>query len=170
MRSKKSLGGGTVLDLGVYVIQFSQWVFGTKPVAIKATGTLNEDGCDTQMQAELSYGQAGVARVQTSAIEELSNKAVVRGTKGTITLNNFWCPTALIDVDGTEKHWPLPTAKHEFNFGNSAGLSYEAEEVRQCIRAGLTQSASVTHENSLVIAHIEDTIRQQIGVVYPCDA
>lgn len=49
------------------------------------------------------------------------------------------------------------------------GLSYEADEVRRCIRLKLTQSDSVTHNNSLVIARIEDEIRKQIGVEYPAD-
>lgn len=159
-----------MLDLGVYVIQVSQWVFDSKPLSIKATGKLNEDGCDVEMEAELTYSNGGVAKIRTSAVEELSNKAVVRGTKGTITVNDFWSPTSVITVDGTEKQWTLPKGKHAFNFKNSAGLSYEAEEVRRCIRAGLTESSSVTHDNSLTIAHIEDTIRQQIGVEYPCDA
>lgn len=152
------------------MIQISQWIFGSDPISIKAKGNLNEDGCDIEMEAELTYANGGVAHVQTSAVEVLSNKAVVRGTKGTITVPYFWCPTSVITADGSEKNWPLPKGKHEFNFHNSAGLSYEAEEVRQCIRNGLTQSKSVTHENSLTIAHIEDSIRQQIGVEYPCDA
>lgn len=75
----------------------------------------------------------------------------------------------MVDIDGTEKTWPLPEAKHKFNFNNSSGLSYEAEEVRRCILAKKTQSESVKHNDSLVIAHIEDEIRKQIGVHYPAD-
>lgn len=52
---------------------------------------------------------------------------------------------------------------------NSSGLRYEAEEVRQCIRSGLIQSGNVSHNESLIIANIEDEIRKQIGVVYPAD-
>lgn len=167
--SKKELGGGTVLDLGVYVIQLSQWCFERAPTAIQATGELNDDGCDVSMRAELTYSDGGVARITTSALEQLTNVAVIRGTKGTIRLPNFWCPTDLTATDGSEKTWTLPQGKHEFNFINSAGLSYEAEEVRRCIRAGLTQSDSVTHNNSLVIAQIEDAIRKQIGVQYDAD-
>lgn len=76
---------------------------------------------------------------------------------------------SLRDVDGTEKTWPLPTAKYEFNFHNSAGLRYEAEEVRKCIRNEQLQSDVVSHNDSLIIAHIETEIRKQIGVVYPED-
>lgn len=82
---------------------------------------------------------------------------------------NFWCPTTLVDIDGTEKTWPLPEAKHKFNFMNSAGLAYEADEVRRCVRAKLIQSDAVKHNDSLVIAQIEDEIRKQIGVRYAAD-
>ncbi len=64
----------------------------------------------------------------------------------------------------------MPEAKHKFNFMNSSGLGYEAEEVRKCIQNGLVQSSIVSHNESLIIANIEDEIRKQIGVVYPADA
>lgn len=76
----------------------------------------------------------------------------------------------LIDIDGHKKTWPLPEGKHKYNFMNSSGLRYEAEEVRKCIQSGLVQSSIVSHNESLIIANIEDEIRKQIGVVYPADA
>lgn len=75
----------------------------------------------------------------------------------------------MIDVDGTHKSWPLPSAKHHFNYPNSCGLRYEAEETRKCIRTEKIESASVSHSESLVIARIQDEIRKQIGVKFPED-
>lgn len=83
--TKKNQGGGTILDLGVYTVQLAQWAFGEPPKSIKATGTLNDDGCDMEMQAELQYS-TGVAKIRTSALEKLDNRAVIRGSKGTITV------------------------------------------------------------------------------------
>lgn len=76
----------------------------------------------------------------------------------------------LDDIDGLRKVWPLPEAKHKFNFKYSCGLRYQAEEVRRCIRTGLIQCSTVSHNESTIIANIEDEIRKQIGVVYPADA
>lgn len=167
------MGGGTVLDLGVYVIQLSQWCFERKPDSVTAVGVLNDEGCDMSMRAELKYSDGGLARIATSALEEYNNVATIYGTKGTIRIPKFWCPTGLTAVDGSDneldKEWPLPAAKHEFNYKNGAGMSYEAEEVRRCIRGGKTESDSVTHADSLVIAQIEDDIRKQIGVRYAAD-
>lgn len=52
---------------------------------------------------------------------------------------------------------------------NSTGLSYQAEEARRCISQGLLESPLVSHEDSLLIARIEDELRRQIGVKYPQD-
>lgn len=57
----------------------------------------------------------------------------------------------------------------EFNFHNSCGLRYEAEEVRRCIKAKRLQSDQVSHNESLTIAKIQDEMRQQIGVTFPED-
>lgn len=84
-------------------------------------------------------------------------------------MNNFWCCTSLIDVDGVLKEWPLPTAKHNFNFPNSCGLRYEAEAVREHIRSGQLQCDTISHNESILLAKIEDDIRKQIGVVYEED-
>lgn len=81
----------------------------------------------------------------------------------------FWNPTAITDVDGSEKSWPFPTAKHDFNFPNGCGMRYEADEVRKCIRAGKKESDYVTHSDSLLIARLMDEIRKQIGVKYAQD-
>lgn len=184
------MGGGSVLELGVYPIQFCQFIFQQEPKSIKAIGTLNSDGIDLEMKAELNYGGNKVGKISSSGLVSPDPTAKIVGTKGTMMVNayskvnnffyfmkvclflkvpSFWCPTSVIDVDGTEKHWPLPNAKFEFNFNNSAGLRYEADEVRKCVRAGKKESDKLSQNESIMIARIEDEIRRQIGVQYPQD-
>lgn len=81
----------------------------------------------------------------------------------------FVAPTSIIDIDGNEKHWPLPATKFQYNFPNSCGLTYEADEVRKCIQTGKIESGLVSHSESILIAHMQDEMRQQIGVKYPED-
>lgn len=77
----------------------------------------------------------------------------------------------MTDIDSNLKEWPLPKTNHagKYVFHNSAGLRYEAEEMRRCINEGLVECPTVTHEESLIIARIEDEIRRQIGVQFPQD-
>jgi dihydrodiol dehydrogenase / D-xylose 1-dehydrogenase (NADP) len=85
-------------------------------------------------------------------------------------LETFWCPDQLIDVDGSVKEFPLPkNRKGKLVYHHSTGLSYQAEEARRCISLGLLESPTVNHEESLLIARIEDELRRQIGVKYPKD-
>lgn len=84
--NKKSQGGGTILDLGVYAIQVAQWAFREPPMSVKATGKLNEEGVDLEMVAELTYSGNRKAHLKTSAYEQLENKAYIKGTKGQIVV------------------------------------------------------------------------------------
>ncbi|XP_052868124.1 trans-1,2-dihydrobenzene-1,2-diol dehydrogenase-like [Anopheles cruzii] len=166
----KSLGGGTTLDLGVYTIQVCLWAFGgVAPTKIVASGITNEEGVDMEVTAELHFPGGGIGRMKTSALKELKNTATITGTKGSMTLHTFWCPLTLTDLDGKVREDTLPTARHPFNFHNSCGLRYEADEVARCIRAGKLQSETVSHADSALIARIEDEIRKQVGVTFPED-
>lgn len=86
------MGGGTLLDLGVYTIQVCQWAFQQDPKTIKATGKLNNDGVDSEMSAELSYGANKVGRIKTSGLKTQNNTAIIVGTKGTIEVNGRSSP------------------------------------------------------------------------------
>uniref|UniRef100_A0A1B6CSQ0 Trans-1,2-dihydrobenzene-1,2-diol dehydrogenase n=2 Tax=Clastoptera arizonana TaxID=38151 RepID=A0A1B6CSQ0_9HEMI len=161
----KELGGGTVLDLGVYALQLLVLIFGNnKPIALKALGHTNEDGVDESMSCILTYSGGRTAVISTHSKVELPNKSYIVGTKGTIEISRpMWSPTKII-VNGEEKVFPLPKVEGEFNFVNSVGLNYEAAEVRRCLLEGLKESPKASHADSLMIAYLEDAIRKQLGV------
>ncbi|XP_037958054.1 trans-1,2-dihydrobenzene-1,2-diol dehydrogenase isoform X1 [Teleopsis dalmanni] len=164
--SKNDLGGGVILDLGIYAIQVSQWAFQEPPVKIVANGEVNTEGVDIAVNAELHYTRNRISKISLSGKKQLDNKAIIKGTKGEITLINFWCPIKIIDIDGKEREWVLPQGSHPTNFLNSEGLRYEAEAVRQALINGKIENETVSHNDSLLFARIEDEIRQQVGVVY----
>lgn len=74
------------MDLGVYAIQFCQFVFEQEPLSIQARGMLNDDGVDIEVTAELKYSNNRVGKMKTSFLERLSNGAKIVGTKGTMTV------------------------------------------------------------------------------------
>ena len=87
--SKKELGGGTTLDVGLYPIQLCQWIFQQPPTSINATGKLNNDGVDMEMAAVINYGDNKVCKIRTSAFKTLENAATIVGSKGKITVNSM---------------------------------------------------------------------------------
>lgn len=88
--SVKELGGGTILDLGVYCLQFSQFILnGLKPENVTASGHLNKYGTDSAASVILKYPEGKTTVFSTSAIVDLPNEALVIGTKGILKVLTF---------------------------------------------------------------------------------
>lgn len=130
------MGGGSVLDLGVYAIQLASLVYNhEKPESIKALGHLNDDGVDLSVSAILTYKNGRTATIMTHLNVLMPNEAYIIGTEGTIRLPELWCPSKIILPRGVVEV-ELPKSKLKFNLMNSSGLSYEAAEVRECLNRG----------------------------------
>ncbi|KAM9366257.1 trans-1,2-dihydrobenzene-1,2-diol dehydrogenase [Symphorus nematophorus] len=167
---QKELGGGAMLDLGVYCLQFTCMVYnGEKPECIQATGVCMETGVDETVVVTLKFSNNRMAVFTSSSALHLPNDAVIVGTKGMIKVpDHMWCPTTLV-VNGKESQYPVPEPYLPINFINSTGMRYEAEEVRQCLLKGLKESAVMSHADSILLAEVEDEVRRQVGVVYKQD-
>lgn len=162
-----ALGGGAVLDVGVYVINFATMVFGgDRPQSIHASGWLTSTGVDDFAAITLKYSGERVAQLTCTIGMNLSREAVVVGTKGTLKLPSpFWCASKLETPTGTLE-FPLPSAHEPTVYTNSSGLSYEAEEVRVCMKASKKESNVMSLDESQVVADIMDDVMKQLGVTY----
>ncbi|KAL0851002.1 hypothetical protein ABMA28_006895 [Loxostege sticticalis] len=167
---QKELGGGALMDIGLYTLQFAQFVYKEEPTKVTAVGNLSDQGVDTIETIILEYTGGRRAVLNVDSTVRLWNKATVVGTKGWVTAEDpFNFPTVLIHVDGTAQEIPLHECKIPYNHVNSSGLVYEALEVERCIRAGLVESPRMSHKESLLLAKLEDTVRKQVGVHYDED-
>ncbi|XP_039759815.1 trans-1,2-dihydrobenzene-1,2-diol dehydrogenase-like [Pararge aegeria] len=163
--SKKELGGSAILDMGVYALQFAQFIFKDEPIKVTAVGELNEDGVDLVDTVVLEYSESRRAVLNIHSKVKLWNKATVVGTLGRSTIEDpFHFPNQLTHVNGTVENFCLHTSPNEYNFQNSAGLVYEAIEVSNCIRNGLSESTRMTHKDSLILSKLMDEVRKQVGV------
>ncbi|XP_023255020.1 trans-1,2-dihydrobenzene-1,2-diol dehydrogenase-like [Seriola lalandi dorsalis] len=167
---QKELGGGAILDIGIYCLQFICMVYdGEKPECIQATGICMDTGVDETVVVTLKFSKNRMAVFSCSSVVQLPNDAIIVGTKGTIKVPaHMWCPTSL-EVNGKGTQYPVPEPYLPLNFLNSTGMRYEAEEVRQCLLKGLKESAVMSHADSRLLAELEDEIRKQVGVVYSQD-
>ncbi|XP_017774035.1 PREDICTED: trans-1,2-dihydrobenzene-1,2-diol dehydrogenase-like [Nicrophorus vespilloides] len=165
----KELGGGTILDLGVYTLQFCQFVFkGLKPTKFLGSGYLNVNNVDESANAIIQYPGKATAVISTTSVATFSNEATIIGTKGAIKIPMFWCPTKM-EINDETFEFELPKSQAEFNFFHSTGLSYEAEECRRCIKDGLLESPHMSHEESLGLSELMDMWRKNVGVVFEQD-
>lgn len=86
----KELGGGSMLDIGVYCVQFASFVFGGKrPENIVAAGNLNEDGVDDSSSSTLIYPGGKTATLIVHGSVRMENSAIIVGTRGTIKVGFF---------------------------------------------------------------------------------
>lgn len=169
-----NLGGGSVLDVGVYTISFATMIFGgERPEKIYAQGSLLSTGVDDLAVITLTYSGGRIAQLSCSISYDLSCDAVVCGTKGELRLPHpFWCPTKLTSPEGVyekptiSKEYPLPEPYLPGNYPNCTGLRYEAQEVYSCLRQGRKESSVMPLDESLVVIEVAEEIMRQIGVVY----
>ncbi|XP_058485899.1 trans-1,2-dihydrobenzene-1,2-diol dehydrogenase-like [Solea solea] len=168
---KKELGGGALLDIGVYCLQFVLMAFnGERPESIQATGVLLDSGVDESIVVVMTFSRNRIAFCSFSIAARLPNDAVISGTEGLIkVLGPMHCPTTLV-VKDVETEYPLPEPCLPLNFTNSTGLRYEAEEVRQCLLQGLKESPRMPLGESVLLTEIMDEIRKQVGVVFCQDS
>jgi len=166
----KDIGGGTILDLGIYNLNAVTMVYGgDKPEKIAAIGHLNIEGADIAMSSSLKYSKNRTASVTTSAMAEFPNELVIIGTKGHIKVPSpFWCPTS-IETNDKKYEFPLPDTIRPCNFVNSSGLRFEAMEVRDCIKKGNLESSVMPLKDSETLAEIMDEIRHQLGFYFDED-
>ncbi|XP_047437004.1 trans-1,2-dihydrobenzene-1,2-diol dehydrogenase-like [Mugil cephalus] len=169
-RVQKELGGGALLDVGIYCLQYILMVYnGEKPESIQAVGFCQDTGVDETMVVTMKFSNNRMAVFTCSVGIQMPKNIIIVGTKGTIHIpEHMWCPTSL-KVNGKETQYTLPEPYLPINFFNSTGMRYEAEEVRQCLLKGLKESAVMSHADSLLLAEVEDEIRRQVGVVYNQD-
>ncbi|OQV25038.1 Trans-1,2-dihydrobenzene-1,2-diol dehydrogenase [Hypsibius exemplaris] len=167
--AQRNLGGGVLLNVGCYMIQLATLVFPNKmPTSIKAAATLNDDGVDETTAITLQYEDGAIAQFLMSTRVELDSAARIVGSEGTIEIEApFLAPTQMLTPSG-KYHFVLPFIDEKFptNFINSAGLSYEAAEVRRCILAGELECPWMTHADSILDAEIIEKICKEIKVNY----
>ena len=156
------LGGGALLDLGVYPVSFAHALFGP-PARIQAAGKLTGLGVDQRVSLILEWASGQQASIIADMLAAGPNRAAVIGSKGRIELDSVWyCQTSftLTDRDGKILR------RYEDKVAGR-GMQYEAIEVERCLRAGLTESPLMTQAGSVEVMTTLDAARAIVGVRYP---
>lgn len=159
------LGGGALLDLGIYPVSFACDILGV-PVRVSAQGRLGETGADTEIAAVFTHEDGAVSSIATSSRGIGPNTAHVIGSRARIDIEPIWYTGTkfkMVAPDGTvlEEYGPDVEGR---------GMQYQALYVEDLIRAGATDSAVQPFGESVAIMGVLDEIRRQVGVEYPGEA
>ena len=154
------LGGGALLDLGVYVVSFAQLLLGP-PDTVTATGSRFPTGVDAEASILLGYEDGRSAALMTSLRNALPGQARVYGTRGWIdVLPRFHHPqTIVLHRTGAE---PETITRPQLG----GGYSHELLEVGECLRAGRTESSVMPLADTLAVQDVLQQAAEQLGVVH----
>lgn len=155
------LGGGSLLDLGIYSVFLSLLLLG-KPCSVKAIGKLSDEGVDEDCSILLQYKNGSHATLESSLVSSLDVPAEITGEKGTIKILNPWYERASgIELQtGGEGTIIYPC------LWEGHGLYFETEEVIRCVESNRVESDLLSHELSLQMINVLDEVRSQINVTY----
>lgn len=159
---RPDLGGGALLDLGIYPLSIGRFLLG-EPVEVAALGRLTSQGIDAAIGGVMLHESGAITTFSTSldATSDLSARIV--GTEGRIEVHApFWSPNAFtVDRNGGDGPERVEVP-HD-------GLAHEAAHAMQRIRAGHIESDVQTWAATMANMELMDEIRHQVGVVYDVD-
>jgi predicted dehydrogenase len=156
----RELGGGALLDVGVYPVTFAHLMLGS-PERVEAWSRLTPEGVDENTGMIFGYASGAVAALTCSLVGDTPRTAAVTGTHGRIELpRNFYRPTGFTLARGDAEPEYIPTPF------DGLGYHFEAAEVHRCLREGLTESPVAPLAETLAVMSTLDTVRARIGVDY----
>ena len=157
-----ALGGGALLDLGIYPVSFAWDILGA-PSTVHAISSPTPTGVDRQTAILLGYPNGAQAVLHTALDTAGPNTASVIGTDGWVRIDRvFYTPTTftVFDSAGTQ----VETFDQEVS---NRGMQYQAWEVERLVAAGQVAGDILPPSETVSIMGTLDEVRRQIGLEYP---
>ncbi|WP_299527723.1 Gfo/Idh/MocA family oxidoreductase [uncultured Lutibacter sp.] len=155
----KELGGGSLLDIGIYPVFLAYLILGI-PNKIQANAHFYESGADSQLAMLFNYENAHA--ILFSSFNATSKRiAKISGTLGEINIDMPWNETDSFSIqlnNEAEEFISLPTI--------GRGYSHQIIECNTCLRQHKIESEIWSHQNSLELITLLDTIRNEINLSY----
>jgi predicted dehydrogenase len=164
--------GGALLDMGVYNLSMTQWLVGRslgrpcpEPETVHVQGSMAPTGVDGRVWGMLGFPGGIVAQFTCGTDGVGDNSLRLMGEQGHIVVpRDFWQPT---EVQLWRSGSPVEVVQAPFAIN---GFEGEIEEAMRCARAGLVESPTIPHADTLAVQGWMDTIRGRLGVRYPFES
>ncbi|MES5824593.1 Gfo/Idh/MocA family oxidoreductase [Streptomyces sp. RG80] len=152
------LGGGALLDLGVYPVNLAHLLLGV-PCAVQAWSHPTPEGVDANAGILLGYPDGALAALSCGIVTGSPCRAALAGDKGRIELPApFFRPDhiTLYEGEGAEAGFDLIDVPYE-----GTGYVHQAREVMRCLRTGETESPMMPWQATLEVMDVLDQVRGQ---------
>jgi predicted dehydrogenase len=156
-----SLGGGSLLDIGIYTVIDALWFLGV-PDEIAAKATFSETGSEDSVSIIFGYNDGRTATLYSSFRTAAGIGCDLLCERGNLLFSRGRDMSQKLEIalNGRDKE--------EFSFmPDGMGYHYEAAEVMKCLEEGRLQSDVVPHSFSRDLIETLDRIRQAAGIVFP---
>lgn len=156
------LGGGALLDLGVYPISFAWDILGA-PLSIAASARLGDAGSDTEVATVMVHESGALSTTLSASRAAGPNTATVIGTEARIEIDRVWYSATSFRVVG-----PDGGVREEYRSDiEGRGMQYQALAAERLIGEGRTDSDILPIDETVAIVETLDEIRELVGVRYP---
>lgn len=159
----RKLGGGSLLDIGIYPIYFSLLALGM-PTRIQATARMSKTGVDSYCGMLFDYDNSSKAVLESTIESDTPTEAFIYGTNGHIKVHNRFHHTEKLSIYRDKEL--IEEIDLEYK-----GFGYlgEIEEVNRCIHNKQMESPKLPHQMSLDLVTVMDRVRKEIGLRYDVD-
>ncbi|GAA4806510.1 Gfo/Idh/MocA family oxidoreductase [Litoribaculum gwangyangense] len=156
---KKALGGGSLLDIGIYPIFTALSTIG-EPESIKANATFFDNGVDSSCQMVFNYENNTKAHLKSSLVEDLPTEAIFYCEKATIKINRMFHMPTTVSIIVNEKE-----IIKDFGY-STIGYNFETIHFNNLIREGKKESDIMTFDFSKILIRTLDKVRKIIHLHY----
>lgn len=158
-----ALGGGALLDVGVYLVSLASMLFGA-PERVTGFAHLGPTGVDEQAALVLGYPGGLLAQLTAAVRTSTPQEVTLMGTEGTLRIHPLWWkPTRM-----TLTRPGQPDEPFEIPFAGN-GYNYEAAEAMRCLRSDELESPVMPLAETLAVLGTLDEVRAQWGLRYPTE-
>jgi predicted dehydrogenase len=157
-----ALGGGALLDLGIYPISLAWDVLG-EPTRIEAMARFKPTGADAEVATLFRHRNGAISTTLSASDAAGPNTASIIGTKGRIDIGQVWYLPANLRVYDSEHRL---VEEYVSNVAGR-GMQYQAAEIEHLIRTGQSAGTILPPTETVAIMQTLDTIREKIGLRYP---
>lgn len=157
-----ALAGGSLLDLGVYPINFASMFFGTNTAKVSSFCTFTETGVDKQETITIQYTDGKVASLTASQCCVGDRKGIIQGTDGFMVIENINNYESFTVYDKDRKKILYKKAPKQIT-----GYEYEVMACKQALEKGALECPQMPHSETIRVMEFMDSLRKEWGVVYP---
>lgn len=156
-----ALAGGALLDIGIYPLSFSLFLLNKLPITFEGECSVGITEVDEHGSIVLKFDDNEIASCTFGTRVDGDRRAVIRGTKGRIELNNeyYMATEAEVITDNDSYKISIPHRSH--------GYEWEIEAANECLKRNLIECSTMTHQDSLDQLSIMDELRRRWGIKYP---